>query len=94
MALTDQSNWIVYLIRDDRNGLYCGITTDVARRFAEHKSGRGAKYFRGRKALAIVWQQQAYDRSAASRLEARVKKLTKSQKELLVRTGGKVALDA
>ncbi|GAL03304.1 putative endonuclease containing a URI domain [Photobacterium aphoticum] len=41
--------WSVYLIRTAANQLYCGVTTDVARRFSEHQSKpQGAKYLKGK----------------------------------------------
>lgn len=42
------SPWFVYLVRCANNALYCGITTDVSRRFAQHQKGRGAKALRGK----------------------------------------------
>lgn len=40
--------WFLYLIRTADNALYTGITTDVARRYQQHQSGKGAKALRGR----------------------------------------------
>jgi putative endonuclease len=77
--------YYVYLLRCTDSSLYAGITTDVVRRFAEHMSGnpKGAKYTRNHppEEIAAVWQ--AENRSAASRLEWRLKHLTKVQKETL-----------
>ncbi len=39
--------WYLYLIQTASGTLYTGITTDVARRLAEHCCGRGAKALRG-----------------------------------------------
>ena len=41
--------WSLYLIRTADNRLYTGITTDVARRFMQHQSGKGAKALRNAK---------------------------------------------
>ncbi|MFT5288613.1 MAG: putative endonuclease [Planctomycetota bacterium] len=78
--------WSIYLIRCGDDSLYTGITKDVARRFEEHVSGagKGAKYLRGRGPLEIVLQRAVGDRGLALRVEARVKKLARSQKEELV----------
>ena len=77
--------YFVYLLRCTDGSLYAGITTDVMRRFAEHTSGgsKGAKYTKTHppKEIAAVWQ--AENRSVASKLEWRLKHLTKAQKELL-----------
>ncbi|ATD29650.1 TPA: GIY-YIG nuclease family protein [Vibrio cholerae] len=77
--------WFVYLVRCANNALYCGITTDVARRFAQHQKGNGAKALRGKGPLELVWSLPiAEGKSAALKLEYRIKALSKSQKEALV----------
>ncbi|EOI3465664.1 GIY-YIG nuclease family protein [Cronobacter dublinensis] len=76
--------WFLYLIRSPDNRLYTGITTDVARRFAQHQRGKGAKALRGKGELTLVFSVPAGNRSAALRAEYRIKQLTKRQKEQLV----------
>ncbi|EHS7464371.1 GIY-YIG nuclease family protein [Vibrio cholerae] len=79
------SPWFVYLVRCANNALYCGITTDVSRRFAQHQKGRGVKALRGKGPLELVWSLPVADgKSAALKLEYRIKALSKSQKEALV----------
>lgn len=77
--------YYVYMLRCVDGSLYTGITTDVKRRFAEHLEGgvAGAKYTKHHppKEIAAVWQ--AENRSIASKLEWRIKHLTKQQKETL-----------
>lgn len=84
---SDAAAWSIYLVRCWDGALYTGITTDVARRFTEHQSGKGAKYLRGKGPLALVWQQEVGSRSAALVAEAAIKKLDKAGKEAIVRTG-------
>jgi putative endonuclease len=81
-------DWYIYLIRCGDGSLYTGITTDPARRFAEHRGGgnAGAKYLRGRGPLTLVFQQKLGSRGLALGVESRVKKLSKAKKEALVRT--------
>ena len=79
--------YYVYLMRCSDNSLYCGITTDLFRRFQEHtdkKNIKGAKYTHSRDVVSIAaaWQTES-GRSEASKLEARLKKLTKEKKEIL-----------
>lgn len=78
---TDMSAYSVYLVRCRDGSLYTGIATDVARRISEHEDGvKGAKYLRGKGPLKLVFQQEIGDRSLASRIESRVKRLTKAEK--------------
>ncbi|MFC2007327.1 GIY-YIG nuclease family protein [Chloroflexota bacterium] len=81
-------DWHLYLIRCHDGSLYTGITTDVARRFAEHQGNgnAGAKYLRGRGPLVLVFQKKLGSRSLALGVESKVKKLSKARKEELVRT--------
>jgi len=80
------NNWFLYLIRCRNGRLYTGITTDVGRRFKEHESGdkKGSKYLRGKAPLKLVMKKKVGDRSMALKIEAKVKKLPKTKKELLV----------
>ena len=67
--------------------LYCGITTNVERRFAEHCDGgpKCARALRGRGPLTLVFVCEAGSHSRALQLEYRVKKLSRAEKERLVR---------
>jgi len=76
--------YFVYLLRCKDGSLYCGITTDLARRLAEHKSGKGSKYARARKAGRIVYFERKRNRSTASKREAAIKRLTRMQKLALI----------
>jgi putative endonuclease len=77
-------NWYIYLIRCKDGALYTGITTNVARRFAEHQKGKGAKYLRGRGPLTPVFQKKMGSKNLALAVESKVKKLTKAKKEELI----------
>ncbi|WP_297116596.1 GIY-YIG nuclease family protein [uncultured Enterobacter sp.] len=80
--------WFLYLVRTADNSLYTGITTDVARRFLQHQTGKGAKALRGKGELQLAFSAPAGDKSMALRLEYRIKQLTKRQKERLVSGDG------
>jgi putative endonuclease len=82
MAETEYS---VYIVRCADNTYYTGIAADVARRIVEHQnSPRGAKYLKGRGPLTLVYSEVVGDRSAASRIEYRIKRLHRSGKEALI----------
>ena len=81
-----QTPYFVYILRCEDRSLYTGIATDWQRRLAEHRTGRrpGARYTAAHPARQIeqVWQTE--NRSLASRLEYRIKSLTRAQKEQLI----------
>jgi len=76
--------WSVYIVRCGDDSLYTGIATDVDRRFKEHQNGKGARYLRGRAPLHLVFQKEIGTRSQASKIEYRIKKLSKLRKESLM----------
>lgn len=85
---TDSPKWFVYMLRCGDGSLYTGITTDVARRLAEHGgvagNNKGAKSLRGKRPLSVAQQFSCQNRSMASQLEYRIKQLSKVKKEALV----------
>jgi putative endonuclease len=69
------------MIESEDSSLYTGVTTNISRRFAEHTNGKaGAKYFKGRKPVAVVYSQQVEGRSEAQQREAAIKKLSRTEK--------------
>ena len=76
--------WYVYMLRCGDGTLYTGVPDNVERRLAAHRSGRGAKYTRGRGPLELVYQEQVPDKSAALRREYQIKRLPKQEKEGLI----------
>jgi len=81
--------YTVYIIECKDKTLYTGITTDVARRLAEHHAGVGARYTRARGVRRLVYAEVCENRSSASRREAEIKKLTRAQKFTLIRDSQK-----
>ncbi|MEA3363054.1 MAG: GIY-YIG nuclease family protein [Thermodesulfobacteriota bacterium] len=77
-------NWKVYIILCSDDSLYTGITTDIRRRYAQHQTGTGAKYFRGRSPCRLVYLEDDHDRSSASRRESQIKKLRPVDKRHLI----------
>jgi putative endonuclease len=78
------SDWHVYIILCSDNTLYTGVSVDVRTRFVQHARQQGAKYFRGRNPERIVYVESGHDRSSASQREAAIKKMQRSEKELLI----------
>ena len=79
-----EKQWTLYILRCADGTLYTGITDDLPRRLAAHNSGKGAKYTRGRAPVTPVYTENHPDRSAASRREAEVKKMTRQEKLALI----------
>ncbi|MDT8320312.1 MAG: GIY-YIG nuclease family protein [Xanthomonadales bacterium] len=85
IAVATGTNWFVYIIRADDGSLYTGVSTDVARRFAEHRNGsRGARYFNGRRPLEVIYTEGGHSRASACRRESEIKKMSRDRKMALV----------
>lgn len=80
------NTWKLYILRCGDGSLYTGITTDVKKRLAAHRSGKGAKYTRGRGPLELVYTEECGDHSTALKREWEIKTLTREQKEKLIET--------
>jgi putative endonuclease len=76
--------WRVYMLRCRDGSLYTGATNDLARRLAQHASGRGARYTRSRLPVRLVYEERARDHGAALRREAALKRLARAAKLALV----------
>jgi putative endonuclease len=81
----------LYIVRCSDDTLYTGIATDVGKRIAEHESSpRGSRYLRGKGPLRLEFAEEVGGRAVASRLEYRVKRLSRVHKDALI--SGRVLL--
>lgn len=78
--------WVVYLLGCADGSYYTGITTNLERRLRQHNGelAGGARYTRVRRPVQAVWMTTQDCRSEAQRLEARLKKLSRHEKNALV----------
>lgn len=77
--------WYVYIIKASDDSLYTGVTTDVERRFNEHSNPlKGARFFRGRQPVEVVYTENHPDRGSAQRRESEIKSLTRVLKLELI----------
>lgn len=76
--------WHVYFLRCRDGSLYAGATSNLRRRLRMHQGGRGARYTRARRPVELVYHETVFDRSAALRREAALKRLTRHAKLALV----------
>ncbi|MCB5361177.1 GIY-YIG nuclease family protein [Vibrio lentus] len=85
MSILDKNaGWVVYLIRNRHNALYCGVTNNLERRFEQHQTGKGAKALKGKGPLELVWSFDVRSKSEALKTEYAIKQLPKLRKEKLV----------
>jgi putative endonuclease len=83
-----------YILRCDDGSFYTGWTNDLPRRFHEHETGRGGRYTRSRRPVALVYFERQADPGAARRREAEIKRLPRAKKaELAQETTVKIPSD-
>lgn len=80
-------DWKVYILRCSDNSLYTGITRDLNRRVDEHNNNDrlASAYTRARRPVTLAYEESHKDRSSASKREAVIKKMTKTEKEKLIK---------
>ena len=77
-------NWYVYILRCRDDTLYCGISPDIEKRLEQHRSGKGAKYTRGRGPLELVYSEACDSHSDALKREATIKRMPRAEKLKLI----------
>lgn len=79
-----EKEWYVYILRCGDGSLYTGITVDLNKRLAAHRSGKGAKYTRGRGPLELVHSEICATHSDALRRELKIKALPREEKKKMI----------
>jgi putative endonuclease len=72
--------WSVYLLKCADQSLYCGVTTDLDTRLHKHNQGTASRYTRSRRPVTLAAVRDNLDKSAAFKLEYRIKQLPAGQK--------------
>ena len=84
-SLSAKTPWFVYILSCRDQTLYTGITRDPGRRLREHNSAaNGARYTRGRRPVILVYLEPHPSRSAASRREHAIKRMSVARKNHLI----------
>ena len=79
------------MLRCAGDRIYTGYAVDVEARFEQHKSGKGAKFTKAFPPECILRKFELNSHEEALRLEARIKRLPRPQKELLAAGDEKLA---
>jgi putative endonuclease len=77
--------FFAYILECCDGTYYTGYTNDLKKRLKLHNSGRGAKYTMMRRPVAVAWSKKYRQFRSAFKTEALIKRLSRQQKEALVR---------
>lgn len=83
-----KNRWHVYILLCKGDLFYTGITTDLERRLRDHQAKK-ARFTSYNRPVRILYSEPHPDRSSASKREAAIKKLTRREKEGLIREKSK-----
>ncbi|HUD50586.1 GIY-YIG nuclease family protein [Parvibaculum sp.] len=74
-------SYYVYILANGRNGtLYIGVTNDIVRRIAEHKSGQAKGFTKRYDVTQLVWFDETPDVNAAIQREKTMKRWPRAYK--------------
>ena len=85
VALAQQQNNYVYIVRCRDQTLYTGWTNQLEKRIEAHNAGKGAKYTKARLPVEMLYHEEYPTKEEAMRREAAIKKLTRKQKIELIK---------
>ena len=74
-----------YILRLKSGSLYIGVTGDLKRRYAEHRSGRACRTTKVDAPVGVSYTEKYADINVAKKRERQVKKWSRAKKEALVR---------
>ncbi len=72
------------IAKNGKKRFYTGYTNNLLRRRNEHKNGRGAKFFRGKKHLELKYFEIYTTRKEAMNRELEIKTFSREQKRELI----------
>jgi putative endonuclease len=78
-------SYFAYFLRCADGSLYAGYTVDLEARLAKHNQGVGSKYTRTRLPVRLVFASEFVTKSEALSFEAKMKRMSKAEKEQLVK---------
>ncbi|MDH4185849.1 MAG: GIY-YIG nuclease family protein [Nitrospira sp.] len=85
--------WVVYILECSDRSLYTGITNDMKKRLAAHRTGTGAKYTKYRGPLLLRYTENYETKGAALTREASIKSLKRSDKLALISAANPTGFD-
>lgn len=70
---------------NEKKTIYTGYTSNLTRRIDQHKNNKGARYTMGEKDIKLLYTESFNNRSDAMKREIAIKKLSRKEKEELVK---------
>lgn len=74
-----------YIVKCSDGTFYTGWTNDLTRRMEAHNQGRGAKYTKARRPGTLIYYETFETKEEAMKREYAIKRLSRKEKEELIR---------
>ena len=74
-----------YIVKCSDGTFYTGWTNDLTRRMEAHNQGRGAKYTKARRPVTLIYYETFETKEEAMKRESAIKRLSRKEKEELIR---------
>lgn len=84
-------NHYTYIVKCRDGSLYTGWTNDLERRVREHNAGKGAKYTKSRRPVALAYYETFDTKQEAMSREYAIKRMKRKEKLKLVNADGNPA---
>lgn len=85
MVIAVEGKNYIYLLECNDRTYYTGYTNCISNRLKKHQDGKAAKYTRGRRPVKLIYYEKVVSKSVALKLETKIKKLTRLQKEIFIK---------
>ena len=72
--------WFVYILLCEDGSLYTGVSSNLKKRFLDHKNGKGGRYTRSHKPIKIVYKEKRLTYSEALKRESGIKSWSREKK--------------
>lgn len=76
----EKNEHFFYVLECSDGTYYAGYTNDLEKRIEVHNAGKGAKYTRAKRPVALIYYEQHETKQLAMKKEYAFKQLTKLQK--------------
>ena len=73
-----------YIVKCKDDTLYTGWTNDLEKRVNAHNDGKGAKYTKSRKPVALVYYEAFQTKEEDMIRESHIKRMSLKEKEMLI----------
>lgn len=74
-----------YILQCSDGSYYTGWTNNLEKRIKDHNAGKGAKYTKPRRPVALIYYETFETKEDAMRREYAIKQMTRGEKEKLIK---------